>query len=435
MNTDTTYRWFALYTKARAEKKINEELQEKGIEVYLPVRRELRQWSDRKKWIEVPIISSYIFVHIQKDDYRRVFESKGVLSYVSRKGKAVVIPDCEIEAMKRTVESNLTFNVEPKAIRKGQSITITSGPLKGITGKVTDIQGTKKLFLRISHIGYTLVVNLDEEPKKSPEKPKKKKPVKMRAVFFDIDGTLISFKSHSVPASTKKAIHQLRKKGIKVFISTGRAFHDIKNLDDLEFDGFITANGSCCNDPKGEIIVQHLLSKESLEKLASFLEEKPFPCTFMTNDGNFINFTDELSRSVYQHVDLPPPPVKPVVDIIEHKVFQLSAFVDNELETNLLTNILTDCDSSRWHTSFADFNAKKCNKASGMDFFLKHFKIKKEHTMAFGDGGNDIPILKHAAIGVAMGNATDEVKAAANHVTASVDEGGVRKALKFFNIL
>ena len=172
MNTDTTYRWFALYTKARAEKKVHEELQQKGIEVYLPMRKELRQWSDRKKWVETPIINSYIFVHILKEDYRRVFESKGVVSYVSRKGKAVVIPDREMKAMQRTVESNLTFNVETSNIRKGQTITVASGPLKGITGEVLEVQGARKFFLRISHIGYTLVVNLDDSDEK-PEKQKK----------------------------------------------------------------------------------------------------------------------------------------------------------------------------------------------------------------------------------------------------------------------
>ena len=163
MNIDIPYKWFALYTKPRAEKKVYEELQTKGIKVYLPLRRELRQWSDRKKWVDRPIISSYIFVHIQMVDYKRVFESKGVVSYVSHKGKAVVIPDREIEAMRRTVESNLSFNVEASTIQKGQIITITSGPLKGITGEVLEIQGARKFFLRISHIGYSLVVNLDDD--------------------------------------------------------------------------------------------------------------------------------------------------------------------------------------------------------------------------------------------------------------------------------
>lgn len=162
VNKVTTQQWFALYTKARAEKKVYKELRQKGIEVYLPMRKELRQWSDRKKWIETPVISSYIFVRILKNEYRRVFESQGVVSYVSHKGKAVMIPEHEIEAMQRTVSSNITFDVEENSIHKGQIITVTSGPLKGITGEVVDVRGTKKFYIRISHIGYTLVVNFDE---------------------------------------------------------------------------------------------------------------------------------------------------------------------------------------------------------------------------------------------------------------------------------
>ena len=161
MNNDTPYQWFALYTKSRAEKKVYEELRQKGLEVYLPMRKELRQWSDRRKWVEVPVIHSYIFVHIPMVDYRRVFEAKGIVSYVTREGKAVVIPDREIEAMQRAVNSNLTIDVEASTIRKGQTITITSGPLKGVTGEVVDTNGAKKFYLSISHIGYTLVVTLD----------------------------------------------------------------------------------------------------------------------------------------------------------------------------------------------------------------------------------------------------------------------------------
>ena len=162
MKNDATYHWFALYTRGKAEKKVFAELKQKGLEVYLPMRKELRHWTDRKKWIETPIISSYIFVRIHLDDYRRVFEAKGVVSYVTRKGKAVVIPDKEIDAMKKTVSSNITFNVEPRTIKKGQTITIASGPLKGVMGVVKEVQGTRKFFMSISHIGYTLVVKIDE---------------------------------------------------------------------------------------------------------------------------------------------------------------------------------------------------------------------------------------------------------------------------------
>ena len=163
LNNDNTYHWYALYTRSRAEKKIFQDFQKIGIEAYLPLRKELRIWSDRKKWIEIPVINSYIFVYITKKDFTRVFESKGVVAYVSVNRKPVVIPDHEIEAMRKTVASNLSFNVETSTIKKGHTITITTGPLKGITGEVVEMQGSKKFYIRISHINYMLVVDLNDE--------------------------------------------------------------------------------------------------------------------------------------------------------------------------------------------------------------------------------------------------------------------------------
>ncbi|SFE97441.1 UpxY family transcription antiterminator [Thermophagus xiamenensis] len=162
-------RWYALYTRSRAEKKVYTQLKEMGIEVYLPLRRELRQWSDRKKWIEVPVISSYVFVNIIPRQYRDVFNANGVVAYVSHKGQAVPIPDHEIEAMRRTVENQFNFSVEAECLRKGEKVTISSGPLKGIEGEVEEVQGSKKLYIRISHIGYMLVLNMDEVIKQTNE--------------------------------------------------------------------------------------------------------------------------------------------------------------------------------------------------------------------------------------------------------------------------
>jgi len=161
--------WYALYTKSRAEKKALEELTKVGIEAYLPLKKVLRQWSDRKKWVEMPIISSYIFIKIAPADYQRVFDVRGIVAYVSYKGKACVIPESDILAMKRTIENQMEFSVETNTIKKGQLITVTSGPLEGIKGEVIDVQGTKKIILSICNIGYTLVVNLDDATFKKDE--------------------------------------------------------------------------------------------------------------------------------------------------------------------------------------------------------------------------------------------------------------------------
>ena len=133
-----------------------------GIEAYLPLRKEIRQWSDRKKWVEVPIINSYIFIRIAPKDYRKVFDVKHIVAYVSYKRKAVPIPDNEIAAMQRMVEQKISFGVEKSEMKKGKIITITSGPLIGVKGEITEIKGEKKLYMRVQNAGFTLVVNLDE---------------------------------------------------------------------------------------------------------------------------------------------------------------------------------------------------------------------------------------------------------------------------------
>jgi hydroxymethylpyrimidine pyrophosphatase-like HAD family hydrolase len=89
----------------------------------------------------------------------------------------------------------------------------------------------------------------------------------------------------------------------------------------------------------------------------------------------------------------------------------------------------------RWIEYFADVNLKGMNKQLGIDKMLEHFGIPLECAMAFGDGGNDIPMLQHVPYGVAMGNANDAVKAAAWYVTGDVDEGGLVNALEKFGLL
>jgi Cof subfamily protein (haloacid dehalogenase superfamily) len=95
----------------------------------------------------------------------------------------------------------------------------------------------------------------------------------------------------------------------------------------------------------------------------------------------------------------------------------------------------TGCEFGRWHPAFVDITAKGNTKQNGIDQFIKHFGFKLEETMAFGDGGNDIGMLRHAGIGIAMGNAKDDVKAVADYVTDTVDEDGIYKAMKHFGII
>ena len=104
------------------------------------------------------------------------------------------------------------------------------------------------------------------------------------------------------------------------------------------------------------------------------------------------------------------------------------------MEQSILPAI-PNCELGRWHPAFVDVTAKGNTKQRGIDEIIRHFGIRLDETMAFGDGGNDISMLRHAGIGVAMGNANESVKSVADYVTTSVDNNGIANALKHFEIV
>ena len=104
----------------------------------------------------------------------------------------------------------------------------------------------------------------------------------IKAIFFDVDGTLASFKTHKISELSKKAISTLKQKNIKVFVATGRALYQIDNLDNMEFDGYITFNGSACYIDKKEIY-KITLNKNDIKSLCNYLENHDLPCSIMTS--------------------------------------------------------------------------------------------------------------------------------------------------------
>ena len=260
----------------------------------------------------------------------------------------------------------------------------------------------------------------------------------IKAVFFDIDGTLVSFNTHKVSDSSKKAIKELKEKGIKVFIATGRIKLHINNLDDLEFDGYITANGHDCYIGEKEIY-RNGISAETLYALLDYLEnEEKFPCSIMTNNGIFSNYIDDSVKELSKEINLEIPSVEDFPKFVEEnidEVLQINIYVDENKEKELMKKIFKDCESSRWCPVFADVDTKGGGKHIGVDKIIEYYKIDISETMAFGDGGNDLTMIEHCAIGIAMGNANEKLKEAADYITDDVDNDGIYKALKHFNII
>lgn len=254
-------------------------------------------------------------------------------------------------------------------------------------------------------------------------------------MFFDIDGTLVSFKSHTVPPSTVAAIRQAQAKGIKAFIATGRAVFQIPDLGGLQFDGYIAQNGVYCITDKNEVLLKSPVPKEDVEALLAYLDKEPCSCSFMTTDRIVINFVGPEVKTVTKLVNVSAPPVGDLREAAKEDIYQINIYMDRERERLLMRDVLVHCELSRWHPMFADLNTKGFSKQTGIDKFLEHYRFRLDETMAFGDGGNDISMLRHVAIGVAMGNATADVKAQADYITDSVDDDGVGKALRHFGVI
>lgn len=257
----------------------------------------------------------------------------------------------------------------------------------------------------------------------------------IKAVFFDIDGTLVSFKTHRMSDNLKEKLHELQAKGVKLFISTGRSRLIINNLDGFPFDGYVAMNGAETT-LGGEVIDSHPLPKAAAVKVADLVSRLNVSCWIFGETAAGINFESPHTREVSASLQLFPERFYDLRKTVEEqKVYEYTIFLTEEEERKYLHPVIEGTCYTRWHPYFLDIVPEGLSKSYGASKILERLGISREECMAFGDGGNDIPIIEYAGTGVAMGNATPDVKAVADYVTDSVDEDGIVTALQHFGVL
>lgn len=248
----------------------------------------------------------------------------------------------------------------------------------------------------------------------------------IKAAFFDIDGTLLSFKTHRVSEGTVRAFDTLHRHGVRTFISSGRPMVLIPPMP-LSFEGHITMNGAYVFTPDAELL-RNPIAAADRDAWLDFAKQRQLCTMIFTADGMMLAQPNETGLKVRDQLEFEMPPVVDIDDMRRHEAFQIIALMPADLDSHV-ASILPHCRLPRWHPAFTDIVAADNSKAAGMEALCRHFGIRQDETLAFGDGGNDIEMLQWAHIGVAMGNAEQTVKDHADLVTTSVDQEGIEQAV------
>jgi transcriptional antiterminator RfaH len=156
---DTVKNWFVVYTKPKWEKKVAEQLKEKGVECYCPLISQVKQWSDRKKKIEVPLFNSYVFVQLEESNRNDVFLSTGVVRYLFWLGKPAIVRDVEIQTIKKWLDGSQVNEITIEQYQVGDRVKVASGPFSSQEAIIQEVNKTH-FVLVLESLGCVLKMNL-----------------------------------------------------------------------------------------------------------------------------------------------------------------------------------------------------------------------------------------------------------------------------------
>ena len=154
----------------------------------------------------------------------------------------------------------------------------------------------------------------------------------------------------------------------------------------------------------------------------------------MTHQDMYVSSMGERVQKIASMINIMPTVADVRAIAATQPVVQMCPYISRELEQEIMP-LLPDCVGSRWIETFMDLNVRGVDKSLGIQQVMNYYGLTMAEAMAFGDGGNDLPMVRDAAVGVAMDNACDELKAVADYITSSVDEDGVSRALEHFGLI
>lgn len=254
-----------------------------------------------------------------------------------------------------------------------------------------------------------------------------------KTIFFDIDGTIYD-EDKNVPASTREAIAELQRRGHNVVIATGRGAYMFKELrEELGIDSFVSLNGQYVVY-KGEVIYTNRLETEVLKELTLFADKNDHPVAYIDATDMKVNTAEhENIVTSIGSLKLAFPTHDPEY-YLKNEIYQAIIFCPQENQA-AYEEAYPELKFVRWNPLGMDVLPGNGSKAGGIAQMLEILGVDKEDVYAFGDGLNDVEMLSYVGHGIAMGNAEDEVKAAASYVTKHVSEDGIYEGLKMVGLL
>ncbi|MDT0121724.1 Cof-type HAD-IIB family hydrolase [Paenibacillus sp. RRE4] len=257
----------------------------------------------------------------------------------------------------------------------------------------------------------------------------------IKAVFLDVDGTLLSEKDRSLSKDTEESIRRLIQKGIHIILVTGRPHHLCEKFKHLGIDTVISANGALVTC-RGEIIHKSILSSTMVREFSHFAASQGHALSYFTESlgMNGTCRTDHrVTDALRETLGLMEYPDQTLT--LDEEIYCMCLYA-NEEETNQYKERFPSLRFVRFHPYVCNvLEAGEVSKSVAAQIVLTHLNIRREETMAFGDGENDIDLLTYVGVSVAMGNGGERVKQSADYVTRKASEGGITHALRHYKLI
>lgn len=251
----------------------------------------------------------------------------------------------------------------------------------------------------------------------------------IKAIFFDIDGTLISPRYPRMKQSTLATLQSLRNQGIYLFVATGRHLLELEELhfnDDFHFDGYLLLNGGYCfNDDA--IIYENKIDTEDVMNICKVIDQYRFPALFIEKERMYVNFVDERVIKAQQAIHSMIPPLCQHVDM--ESIIQIDPYVNSD-ELEKIMKQTKNCKSTRWHDEAYDIVSVTGGKRNGIEAFMQYYGFCKEEVVAFGDGENDVEMFAAVGLAIVMKNADENIKAQGDMICDDVDEMGISSVME-----